>query len=429
MPPTKKPTKRGAQRSTAAKPVALAPAPHHYVPFPPETIAAALVAKGEVSAVKHYYPQFFDGDTFLLGIPADRLPIGEVGRSRPAPSAPPPRPPLVLGEIGAAAGNHGGGMAAEALPIPPPPSCERQAGGPVDRRDGAAADLPMAGSGSSLGSPSVSGAQDVVARGNVGGGAADSAFTCPPLTCALQAGGATDGRALAPASLSMVGANTSPRPLPVSGNNGMVVERHVGTGVAGAEALPILPPSAGALQAGGPDDRHDSVPIGSPTQEAGVRSGSELLEGAQDTGILDSAAPTADNAGAEAALLAERLRSHSATSPRPASPPRQPGAAADADPWAWLTPAGLGAAGRAELKVPRTSVPHLVGRGGRTIQLIENLLGIIVGVGDGGEGEARVTLWGPKDRLAGGKRVVDCVVQGGRSLLRRLSNARLAVHS
>ena len=75
--------------------------------------------------------------------------------------------------------------------------------------------------------------------------------------------------------------------------------------------------------------------------------------------------------------------------------------------------------------MPRSSVPHLVGRGGRTIELIENLLGIIVGVGDGGEGEARVTLWGPRDRLDGGRQVIDCVVRGGRSLLRRLSIARM----
>ena len=256
-----------------------------------------------------------------------------------------------------------------------------------------------------------------------------TAFHLTPLAGALQAGGATEGRTLAQVSLSMVGARTSPRPLPVSGNSGLGMGRHVGTGVAGAEVLPILPPSVGALQDGGPADQRDSVPIRSPTRGEVVGLGSELLESAKDPGILDTTAPMADNMGAEEALLAERLRSHSATSPRPASPPRQPGPADGADPWAWLTPAGLGAAELTELQVPRSSVPHLVGRGGRTIELIENVLGLIVGVGDGGDGQARVTLWGPKDRLDGGKQVVDCVVQGGRSLLCRLSSVHMAFQS
>ena len=166
------------------------------------------------------------------------------------------------------------------------------------------------------------------------GGGQNRFSLAPPLVGALPAGGATDGRALAHVSVSMVRASTSSRPLPVSGNNGLVVEKHVGVGMAGAEALRILPPSGGVLQVGGLADRRDSVPVRSPTQVAVVGPGLELLEGAKDTGILDIAASAADNADAEAALLAERLRLHSATSPRPVSPPRQPSAAIGAAPWA-----------------------------------------------------------------------------------------------
>ena len=67
--------------------------------------------------------------------------------------------------------------------------------------------------------------------------------------------------------------------------------------------------------------------------------------------------------------LAARLFSHRATSPSPRCED------ALLDRWGWLTPAGLGTADRREVTVPRSAVPHLVGRRGQAIQQTENSLG------------------------------------------------------
>ena len=249
-------------------------------------------------------------------------------------------------------------------------------------------------------------------------------FTSPPIPGAFGPGGPGDRRISLPSrlpTLGAAGALGSPRLGGAPDSLGRRMEDEAGERV---QAPIPTHPSTGDSPASGPADRCLSSPADLPTGEVAAGSGSTRLEGVKDPAIGDHAAPMAGAVAAEAALLAERLRSHSATSPRPSSPPCQTGGAG-AGPWDWLTPAGLGAVEHAELKVPRSSVPHLVGRGGRTIEIIENLFGIIVGVGDRGDGEARVTMWGPQDRLDGGKHVVDCVVQGGRSLLRRLSLARM----
>ena len=41
------------------------------------------------------------------------------------------------------------------------------------------------------------------------------------------------------------------------------------------------------------------------------------------------------------------------------------------------------------------ALPHLVVKGGTTTQLIEDICGVIVGVGDWGGGTAHVALFGP----------------------------------
>ena len=90
-----------------------------------------------------------------------------------------------------------------------------------------------------------------------------------------------------------------------------------------------------------------------------------------------------------------------------------------------LTPTGLGAAERKELQVSRHAVPHLVGRGGNTIRQMEEIMGIILGVADGEEGEVCVSLFGPRERLDWAQKVVECVAKGARSLLRHLQATRL----
>ena len=145
---------------------------------------------------------------------------------------------------------------------------------------------------------------------------------------------------------------------------------------------------------------------------------------------LDETTTTASAVSEEEAalLLAARLRSHSATSPRPPHSPCPPGGDR-AGPWAWLTPAGLGAGEAVELQVPRCALPHLVGRGGRMINLMEDLMGVVLGVGDG-EGETgTVTIFGPKDRLALARQVILCVAKGARSLISRLTTVHMEFRS
>ena len=107
-----------------------------------------------------------------------------------------------------------------------------------------------------------------------------------------------------------------------------------------------------------------------------------------------------------------RLRSHFEASPPP-TPSPTPGD----QQWAWLTPTGLGAAVSRAFALPRHAVPHVVGRGGSLIRKIESILGLIVGVVDGGEGGSTVTVFGPEGRVDWARPVIECVARGGRSIL------------
>ena len=55
----------------------------------------------------------------------------------------------------------------------------------------------------------------------------------------------------------------------------------------------------------------------------------------------------------------------------------------------------MGDADRQEVTVPRSAVPHLVGRRGQTVRVAEDALGVLIGVIDGPDDQATVTLIGP----------------------------------
>ena len=115
-----------------------------------------------------------------------------------------------------------------------------------------------------------------------------------------------------------------------------------------------------------------------------------------------------------------RLRSHFETS---TSTPTSPTPVEKTDrQWAWLSPSGLGSAVSRALAIPKRAVPHLVGRGGSMIRQMEDILGLIVGVVDGRDGQASVTVFGPRERVDLALPVIQCVSEGGRSILTRLKN-------
>ena len=66
------------------------------------------------------------------------------------------------------------------------------------------------------------------------------------------------------------------------------------------------------------------------------------------------------------------------------------------------------------------AVRHLMGKGGGTARLIEDICGVIVGVGDRGDGEAYVALFGPQQRVNAARAIVEAVVRGAWSLPHRL---------
>ena len=82
-------------------------------------------------------------------------------------------------------------------------------------------------------------------------------------------------------------------------------------------------------------------------------------------------------------------------------------------PWGWLLLAGLALAVDNAVIVAANAVRHLVGKGGNTAWLIEEICGIIVGVGDRGDGEAYVTLFGPERHVEAARVLVDAVSRGG----------------
>ena len=111
------------------------------------------------------------------------------------------------------------------------------------------------------------------------------------------------------------------------------------------------------------------------------------------------------------AALVPRLLSNAGSSPsRAPSPYPQTGTEG---PWGWLSPAGLASAVEDSVPVAADAVRHLVGKGGHTARLIEDICGVIVGVGDRGDGEAYVTLFGPERRVNAAMAIVDAVSRGG----------------
>ena len=116
--------------------------------------------------------------------------------------------------------------------------------------------------------------------------------------------------------------------------------------------------------------------------------------------------------------LVPRLLSNTGASPSRAPSPH-PQAPTD-DLWGWLSPAGLASAVEDSIPVAANVVPHVVGRGGHTARLIEDITGIIVGVGDRGGGEAYVTLFGPERHVDAAMAIVRVVVGGAWSLPCRL---------
>ena len=118
------------------------------------------------------------------------------------------------------------------------------------------------------------------------------------------------------------------------------------------------------------------------------------------------------------AALVPRLLSNAGASPSRAPSPHPQ--APTEDPWGWLSPAGLASAVEDSIPVAADAVPHVVGKGGHTARLIEEITGVIVGVGDRGDGEAYVTLFGPERRVDAALAIVKAVAGGAWSLPRRL---------
>ena len=94
--------------------------------------------------------------------------------------------------------------------------------------------------------------------------------------------------------------------------------------------------------------------------------------------------------------------------------------AASPDRWGWLTPTGLGAADRREVSVPRSAVAHLVGRGGQMVRAAEDALGVLIGIMDGTDDQATVSLIGPQEQVVLAREVVSALAVGARSILTRL---------
>ena len=63
-------------------------------------------------------------------------------------------------------------------------------------------------------------------------------------------------------------------------------------------------------------------------------------------------------------------------------------------------------------KVVAHAVRHLVGKGGTTARLIEDISGVIVGVADQRDEEAFVMLFGPKRRVDAARAIVEAMVNG-----------------
>ena len=85
----------------------------------------------------------------------------------------------------------------------------------------------------------------------------------------------------------------------------------------------------------------------------------------------------------------------------------------------WISGQGLLDAESIELPIRRSSIAHVIGARGRQVRLLEERLGVLIGVMDLGEEGGIVSLTGPTDRLLLARRVVELVSKGVRTLLDR----------
>ena len=106
-----------------------------------------------------------------------------------------------------------------------------------------------------------------------------------------------------------------------------------------------------------------------------------------------------------------RALSHYTASPSP----RPISQAAPTSRLEWISSQGLLDAECAELPIRRSSIPHLIGVRGYQIWLLEERLGVVIGVMDLGEEGALVSLLGPPDCLLVARRVVELVSKGVRT--------------
>ena len=100
---------------------------------------------------------------------------------------------------------------------------------------------------------------------------------------------------------------------------------------------------------------------------------------------------------------------HALTSPSPHCDAVSP------DRWGWLTPEGLGAADQREV-----TVLHLVGHRGQTVRAVEDALGVLIGIIDGTDDYAIVTLTGPLSQIVLAREVITALAVGARSIFTRL---------
>ena len=63
-----------------------------------------------------------------------------------------------------------------------------------------------------------------------------------------------------------------------------------------------------------------------------------------------------------------------------------------------------------------------MGKGRNTARLIEEICGVIVGVGDRCDGEAYIALFGPEQHVDAAQAIVETVVRGAWSLPHRLKD-------
>ena len=155
-----------------------------------------------------------------------------------------------------------------------------------------------------------------------------------------------------------------------------------------------------------------------PTVLVEERMATETTPGPADAGTL-SVTNGASTFGVDAwdlrrleipVVLVSRLLSNVGALPSrgPSSHPQAP----TEDPWGWLLPAGLASAVEDSVPVAADTVPHVVGKGGHTAQLIEDITGVIVGVSDRGDGEAYVMLFGPEWHVDAARAIVVAVARG-----------------